>query len=254
MSEELAIISSSATEKLPPPKVYGAWATIFMGVAIGIFALLAMPLLVEVVFQTAELAFNLSPVSYGLIVVSSTIATGLSGMALIDMVIRMNGNRSIVDYIGLRRLNWKIVFLALAAFIIVLVCIIGIGVVYEYFFDASGNASNSDFMDDAYSSVSWWSLWMATVVFAPVFEESFFRGFLFAGLQRSRLGVIGTITITSLVWAALHLQYNLFGMFTIVVMGIVLGVTRYKTHSLWSTIIVHAMWNGMVLVSTMLVS
>jgi len=52
---------------------------------------------------------------------------------------------------------------------------------------------------------------IAAVVFAPLFEEGFFRGFLFVGFKQSRLGSFGTILITSAAWAALHIQYDLYG-------------------------------------------
>ena len=251
MSEEQAIISSSATGELPQQRRYGAWAIIGIGIAIVLISLLAMPILVELMVQAIDAVFNKGNTSDGLRTALSIISTGLSGMLLIYLIIRMSGN-SFFSYLGLRRLNWKIVFLALAAFIIAIVCISGFSMVYEYFAGASSNSSNSDFMDNTYSGVNWWLLWMAVVVCAPVFEETLFRGFLFVGLQRSRLRVVGTIILTSLVWALLHLQYNLFGMVTIVLLGIVLGVTRYKTGSLWSAILVHAMWNGMAQIFTAL--
>jgi uncharacterized protein len=91
-------------------------------------------------------------------------------------------------------------------------------------------------------------LWLATVVFAPVFEESFFRGFVFAGLRRSVLGPTGTIILTSLVFAALHLQYDFYGVATVFVLGLFLGIVRERSGSLWSTILLHATWNlaGMI--------
>ncbi len=93
-------------------------------------------------------------------------------------------------------------------------------------------------------------LWLAVVLFAPFFEEAFFRGFLFAGLEHSRLGAVGTVLLTSFVWASLHFQYNLIGMATIVILGLVLGTVRFKTHSLWPTILIHAFWNAAALMAT----
>jgi membrane protease YdiL (CAAX protease family) len=117
----------------------------------------------------------------------------------------------------------------------------------------SSESVNTSFMTDTYTSAGWLPLlWIAVVIFAPVFEEAFFRGFLFVGLERSRIGVAGTIIFTSLVWAALHMQYNLIGMATIVIMGIVLGVIRHRTHSLWPTIIFHSLWNFVALLGTAL--
>jgi len=140
---------------------------------------------------------------------------------------------------------------ALAAFLIAVVCILGIGFLYEVFFGGA-ESTNADFMEDILSGAGWLLMFVATVIFASFFEEVLFRGFIFVGLLRSKLGVAGAIALTSLVWALLHLQYDLFVMFTICVMGIVMGVTRYKTGSLWSTIIVHSLWNAMAFFITLL--
>src|SRR5260370_238343 len=55
------------------------------------------------------------------------------------------------------------------------------------------------------------ALWLAVVIAAPVSEELLFRGFLHRGWAPSWLGIAGTIILTSALWAALHQQYNWFG-------------------------------------------
>jgi len=67
-------------------------------------------------------------------------------------------------------------------------------------------------------------LWFAIIVMAPLFEESLFRGFLIAGMQRSRIGAI-LITL-------IHLQYEAFYLVYIFIGGILLGIARVKTGSL----------------------
>ena len=66
-----------------------------------------------------------------------------------------------------------------------------------------------EFMLTAWNTTqSQWLLWLALVVGAPLFEETFFRGFLFKGLAASRLGTIGAIVLTAALWASIHLQYD----------------------------------------------
>jgi membrane protease YdiL (CAAX protease family) len=72
-------------------------------------------------------------------------------------------------------------------------------------------------------------LWFAIIVMAPLFEESLFRGFLIAGMQRSR---IGAILITAALWSLIHLQYEAFYLVYIFIGGILLGIARVKTGSL----------------------
>jgi membrane protease YdiL (CAAX protease family) len=152
----------------------------------------------------------------------------------------------------LGRISPKLVLTAVIVFIFAFGAILGL----ESFFvslthSASAEASNSSFMTETYQTAGWLPLlWAAVVLFAPVFEETFFRGFLFAGIERSRFGSVGTIILTSLVWASLHLQYNFIGMATIVILGLVLGTVRLKTHSLWPSILIHVFWNATALVVT----
>jgi membrane protease YdiL (CAAX protease family) len=86
-------------------------------------------------------------------------------------------------------------------------------------------------------------LYLALFVMAPVFEEVFIRGCLFRGIRHSRLGASGAILITALVWAGLHLEYDIHDMGTIFAMGIALGFARLMTGSTTVTIVMHAFAN-----------
>jgi membrane protease YdiL (CAAX protease family) len=52
------------------------------------------------------------------------------------------------------------------------------------------------------------------------------------------------VVLTSLVWTALHVGYSLYSLGAIFVFGIILGFVRYRTGSLWSTVIMHAFYNA----------
>ena len=86
-------------------------------------------------------------------------------------------------------------------------------------------------------------LWLAVVVAGPIVEEALFRGFFFRGIQCSKLGAPGAIIITSVLWSALHLQYDTFEIATIFVFGLLLGCVRWQTGSLYLTIILHSLSN-----------
>ena len=85
--------------------------------------------------------------------------------------------------------------------------------------------------------------WLAIVVLAPIFEEVFFRGFMFAGLERSQLGGPGAIVVTLLAWAVIHVQYDLYGIATIFVLGLLLGAARLRARSVLLTIGLRATMN-----------
>ena len=87
-------------------------------------------------------------------------------------------------------------------------------------------------------------LWVALVIAAPVFEEVLFRGFMYEGLRRTRIGAGGTILVTTLVWTGLHVgQYEPFFLALIALIGILLGIARERTGSLYVPLAIHAMNN-----------
>jgi membrane protease YdiL (CAAX protease family) len=86
-------------------------------------------------------------------------------------------------------------------------------------------------------------LWLALVVAAPLAEEVFFRGFLFQGVRHTRLGASGAVLFTSFAWALVHVQYDSYEISTVFVLGLILGVARLRTNSLYTTIAMHALVN-----------
>jgi membrane protease YdiL (CAAX protease family) len=105
------------------------------------------------------------------------------------------------------------------------------------------------FMIDAYSTAGFVPLlWTAVVLMAPLFEEVFFRGFIFQGIRHSRLGVCGAIVLTSLAWAGTHVQYDWYQMTIIFAGGILLGVARWRSKSVYPPLAMHAAMNLMATV------
>ncbi len=87
-------------------------------------------------------------------------------------------------------------------------------------------------------------LWVALVIAAPVFEEVLFRGFMFEGLRRTRIGAWGTIAVTTLLWTLLHVgQYDQYFLVLIALIGILLGYARERTGSLYVPLAIHAVNN-----------
>lgn len=91
--------------------------------------------------------------------------------------------------------------------------------------------------------------YIAFLFFIPVFEEVLFRGFLFRGIRSTKLGPIGAIVITTIIFALFHEQnsftyiVSLFygkGNFSIILLyGMIFGIAREKTGSLYVPIGMH---------------
>jgi membrane protease YdiL (CAAX protease family) len=85
--------------------------------------------------------------------------------------------------------------------------------------------------------------WITLTVTAPVFEEIIFRGFLMRGWSETRLGSVGAILLSSLVFAVVHLQYNVPTMAMVFGLGLVFGLMRWRSGSTTVAIMLHATWN-----------
>jgi uncharacterized protein len=115
-----------------------------------------------------------------------------------------------------------------------------------------GRASVTPFQTDAYRAAKTAGtlvvMWLAFVVAAPAGEEILFRGFVFRGWAASPLGPLGTVALTSLIFAAIHLQYDWFGIFQTFCLGVLFGWVRWRSGSVTLTILLHMAIN---LVSTL---
>jgi membrane protease YdiL (CAAX protease family) len=78
---------------------------------------------------------------------------------------------------------------------------------------------------------------------APIMEEFVVRGFMFRGWSQSFLGPVGSIVLTSVLWAMIHTQYDWFGRFLIFITGLTLGHFRWRSNSTWLTVMVHSAIN-----------
>jgi membrane protease YdiL (CAAX protease family) len=112
---------------------------------------------------------------------------------------------------------------------------------------------NSVWMAETYQTAEYLPLfWIAFVIAAPFFEELFFRGFLFEGLRDSWMGSTGAVLVTAIVWAAIHVQYEMFHIVMIGTLGVLLGIAKLKTRSLYIPIAMHSFNNLMAMLATSL--
>jgi membrane protease YdiL (CAAX protease family) len=80
------------------------------------------------------------------------------------------------------------------------------------------------------------------VVMAPVFEEIFFRGFLFRGFSSS-WGWVAGACVSAAIFGLAHLQLDVF--VPLFALGFGLAWVYKRTGSLWSSIAFHALFNGL---------
>jgi uncharacterized protein len=87
---------------------------------------------------------------------------------------------------------------------------------------------------------------LVAVFIAPICEETFFRGFLFAGLLRG-MSLWPAVIVSALVFAVVHGDVGSFA--PILVLGLVLALIRWRTSSIWPGMALHALNNGLAAVT-----
>jgi uncharacterized protein len=246
---QIETVPSPVEETRPKPGIWSGWPTV--GFSAAIFAVFfAAQSLVAVIFTAVLLARNPSLSSLneltnfimdlqsnGLMLSTAIIFSGICGFFFIWLFIKIHKGYSFKDYLELKAPGWR----TWVSLIAVMIAAYGLLMFLGRFYS---DTENTRIMVDAYLSSSWTPIfWIATVVFAPIFEESFFRGFLFVGLRDSRVGPAWTVIITSVVFALAHIQYDWFGFLVVLGLGLVFGLVRLFSRSLWSTIALHTAWN-----------
>ncbi len=97
--------------------------------------------------------------------------------------------------------------------------------------------------------LSFFLLFVTTTLLAPLFEEIIFRGILLPTLSRD-FGVISGIVVSAFIFALAHL--SLGEMPPLFVLGIGLAITRIASGSLFSSVIMHSLWNGLTFLNLFL--
>ena len=224
--------------------MWGPWVTLGFGVLIvGLQAFVGVLVMVGFVFKEVvrdpgtdvEALLNYVEKDGDFLAVMTCIAAAVI-VPVIVLLILIRKGASIRDYLGVRGVRPGVMLCWVGAWV-------GYWVIYEYV-DMFLDRPVPRFWLDAYTSSDMLPLlWIALVAAAPLWEETLFRGFLFEGLTRSRWGVPATILITAAGWAAIHLQYDLFGIAAIFVLGLLFGAARLYTGSILTTLVLHALHN-----------
>jgi membrane protease YdiL (CAAX protease family) len=223
---------------------WGPLGTVLWGALIAVVVVLAQAITVVVymirkgVFLSHQAPAAVNQLQYdGFLLSACTFVSAIVSCTAIAGVVKLKRGSNIREYLGLNLPNkrqfvsW---FLIVLAFVILsdgLSFLIGEPIVPE-------------FMSKTYDSLnSPWILWLALLVAAPLSEEVFFRGFLIKGLSASVVRWYGAVIISSAAWAAIHLQYDLYGVAMIFVLGLLLGAARVKTGSVILTMVLHSFTN-----------
>jgi uncharacterized protein len=187
----------------------------------------------------------------GGLTIALSVITGLPAVvAAIWLPVHLS-QTSFKDYLALRWTSWSNLAIGVVAMIVVVM-------VWDMISRLTGRDVQPGFMGDVVKSAeddgALWLLVVALCVAAPITEEFFARGFLYRGWSESFLRPLGAILLSSAVWTMLHLQYDWFFLGEVFSIGLVLGYMRYRSQSIWLTILLHGLNNLAALAQTLLLA
>jgi len=219
-------------------KIWGYWAT--LGWAVLAFAAGQLAALAVITVWRAGALRSLLETPYdGKFIAEFLFISTPITIAVLALAVRLAGER-FAKYMALawpamRYVGWSILWL---------VGLIAAGDALLYL---SGRPLVTQFQAQSYTSAAaeGWLLpfFAAAILVAPAVEELIFRGFLFRGWARSGRSTWPAIVVISLLWAALHVQYDWTGILQIFVIGLFLGAVRWRSGSTLLTFVLHALFN-----------
>ena len=229
---------SGAPKTATYPRPWGPWATIGWTILL-IIVMSIVQAAVLIIFVVSGIAGNqnvFDPAQNGSVVAAATAASTPVIIGLIALIVWAR-QYPIRDYLAL---NWTEART-------VVVALIGLGVVLgasDLTTYSLGQPIVPPFMVATYRTAWLPFLLLAFVVLVPIGEETLFRGFLYKGIAASRGGPITAIVVSTVVFALMHAQYDWYGVLLVAVIGLYLAVVRYRTESLFLTMLLHAVANA----------
>jgi hypothetical protein len=172
----------------------------------------------------------------GTILSISTLTSSIICGLLIILIIKLKKGSDLVEYLHLRIPKPKqLLFWSTIAFVLVLI---------TELLTRNLDIFSTPVMDQAFNNMENPLLFFTSVVFlTPIFEEIFYRGFIFKHLENSKIGGIGAALVTTLLFTFSHIQYELSILITVVPLALVLGFSRLFTSSLIVPITIHMLIN-----------
>ena len=217
---------------------WGRWATLGLGLIAMLVGQLAA--LTAVIWWYGMNLTRLLDVASDEVVATLIICISTPVQILLLALMARQAGSSATDYLGLtlpRKRDVVVGIIAVLVFMVladVLSWLLGRDLVTQFQLDMYRTASAAGWLP--------WLL-LTVVVVAPIGEETLFRGFLFRGWHRSAHDAWAVIIAIALLWALIHLQYDLYNMAQVFAYGLLLGWLRWITGSTILTILLHGLIN-----------
>jgi hypothetical protein len=135
-------------------------------------------------------------------------------------------------------------------YVILVIGAVALSYVVELLFDLGTTNSKTDSLTSRLTPVNMLIAFLSAAVVSPVYEEIFYRGFVYRWI-RCKYGIYAGLIASALIFMFAHwptynqLPYALF-------CGIIFALTYEKTSSIYPAMILHGLFNGTVFLLTVL--
>ena len=204
---------------------WGRWATLGLGLIAMLVGQIAA--LTAVIWWYGMNLTRLLDVASDGVVATLIICISTPVQILALALMARQAGASAADYLGLtlpRKSDVVVGIIAVLVFMVladVISWLLGRDLVTQFQLDLYRTASAAGWLP--------WLL-LTVVVVAPIGEETLFRGFLFRGWHRSAHDAWAVIIVIALLWALIHLQYDLYNMAQVFAYGL---LARMATLDNW---------------------
>lgn len=230
-------------------KPWGRWATL----GLGLIAMLVgqMTALTAAIWWYGLDLTQLSNLASDGVVVTLIVCLSTPVQVLLLALMARQTGASAADYLGLTLPRKGGLAVGIIAVVVFTVLTDGIGWLLD-------RDIVTQFQLDIYrtANAAGWLPWLllTVVVVTPIGEEMLFRGFLFRGWHRSPRDVWPVIVVTALLWALIHVQYDLYLIAQVFAYGLLLGWLRWVTGSTILTMLLHGLINFEGMLETFIAS
>lgn len=144
----------------------------------------------------------------------------------------------------------KYIWVTILTFLIYIVSmLVVLSLVSSFFPNFNPDQAQDLGLNDPGKSIEYIILFLLLVIFTPLVEESLFRGFMFNGLRR-RWGWVVAAIMSAFIFGAIHGQLNV-GIDTFI-MSLYSAWLFHKSNSIWPSIGLHALKNGLAFMALFL--
>ena len=150
---------------------------------------------------------------------------------------------------GWFRFNWRgsWILWGLGGYLVALPLVILVSLLNQQLWQGQGGSNPIlPLALEGQDSIAIFLFFLTACVAAPMFEETFFRGFLLSSLTRY-MPVGGAIVVSGFVFAIAHLSFS--EVLPLATLGIVLGIVYTRSRNLLASMLLHGLWNAGTLVS-----